>query len=246
MYPTRGSNAHQGNVTLWGPRKSGRMCQPSVSEGPNEVDYWFHRAYAKHLYWPFLLFFMNFLLCTTSIAPYYFYPHMAKLFPINNDIDQHIRFCRNGLLTINFCCACHLDKNDCSVIQWTLEELVCRLQRLIELFNVLKRDGLYYLQLRSKQALQSLKHLLWWGVSLPTTCCYQYVRSNELSDVKIDIYQWFLCPGLGTSHRITNYWVHIMLAGLFQHSTSSAIYIVDGCAFFGECPHVTMFAWGSS
>ncbi len=51
---------------------------------------------------------------------------------------------------------------------------------------------------------------------------------------KTQVYQLFMCPGLGTTYRIKNYWVHLFLAGLFSHCTSVAIYIVDGRAYFLE------------
>ncbi len=75
-----------------------------------------------------------------------------------------------------------------------------------------------------------------------TTCCYQYVGLASKSEV----YQIFMCRGLGTTYRIKNYWVHLFLAGLFSHCTSVAIYIVDGRAYFGKCPTVTMFSWGGT
>jgi hypothetical protein len=65
-------------------------------------------------------------------------------------------------------------------------------------------------------------------------------------DKKTEVYQFFMCPGLGTTYRIKNYWVHLFLAGLFSHCTSVAIYIVDGRAYFGKCPMVIMFAWGGT
>mmetsp|Transcript_21027 Transcript_21027/g.32061 ORF Transcript_21027/g.32061 Transcript_21027/m.32061 type:complete len:86 (-) Transcript_21027:79-336(-) len=81
----------------------------------------------------------------------------------------------------------------------------------------------------------------WWVVSNQTTCCYQYITECN----KIEVYQYFLCPGLGTSQRISNYWVHCFLPSTFSHCTSAAIFIVaDGKEYFGKCPKATMFAWG--
>ncbi len=38
---------------------------------------------------------------------------------------------------------------------------------------------------------------------------------NLGSQPNIEVYQFFMCPGLGTTYRIRNYWVHLFLAGLF-------------------------------
>ena len=39
------------------------------------------------------------------------------------------------------------------------------------------------------------------------------------------------------------FWVHMMLAGLFGHFTSVPIYIVDDhTVYFERCPYVTMLA----
>jgi hypothetical protein len=65
-------------------------------------------------------------------------------------------------------------------------------------------------------------------------------------DKKLRVYQFSMCPGLGKTYRIKNYWVYLFLAGLFSHCTSVAIYNVDGKAYFGKCPKVIMFSWGGT
>jgi hypothetical protein len=65
-------------------------------------------------------------------------------------------------------------------------------------------------------------------------------------DNKIEVYQMFMCPSLGPTYRIKNYWLHLLLAGLFSHCTSVAIYIVNGRAYFGKCPKAIMFSWGGT
>ena len=174
------------------------------------------------------------------MAPYYFYHHLAKLYSFGNDERHHIRFCTAALLTINFCGSCHCDKNDLQ--QWCFEDITKRLQTIISRFESLKKEGIVVQPDRLLEAKTSLEHVLWWGISNPTTCCYQYITERN----NVEVYQWFMCPGLGTTHRINNYWVHIVLASLFSHCTSSAIYVVDGRAYFGHCPFMTMFAWGAA
>jgi len=231
LFPSR-SFVNKGSQSYIGERKSNRLSQPTVSEGPSERKnvssdepaFVYYRNKVKALQWPFVLSFMNFLVNKISIAPYYFYHHLSKYYPHKNDMKATIRFCTIAILTINFCCSCHVDQND----------------RKPGLFEAVTED------MSSNESLPwvkySLAHLYWWGLSIPTSCCYQYIKEKN----DIEIYQWFMCPGLGTTYRIKNYWVHIMLAGLFSHCTSCAIYVVDNKAYFGFCPDVTMFAWGGA
>ena len=146
---------------------------------------------------------------------------------------------------MDFCCASHVDTNDTTRVSWTQREVVSRLQNVCNGFRNLRDDRVAYTEIRALQVVEALKHVVWWGISTPTTCCYQYVFQESTGTMNIEVYQWFMCPGLGVTYRVCNYWVHIMLAGLFQHCTSTPIYIVDDKAYFGKCPHVTMFAWGS-
>ena len=39
----RCTNIHEGHLSFVGPRKVGRMNQPTVQEGPNEKSYWYHK-----------------------------------------------------------------------------------------------------------------------------------------------------------------------------------------------------------
>ncbi len=105
-------------------------------------------------------------------------------------------------------------------------------------FEYLWDRSIEFVEARYQEACNALKHIQGWGVCLPTTCCYQYVGFDNKSEV----YQFFMCPGLGTTYRIKNYWVHLFLDGLFSHCTSVAIYIVNGSAYFGKCPKVIMFS----
>jgi hypothetical protein len=234
-FPSRSRMNHNGHVSYLGKRKKTSQSQPTVSEGPKERGYWYHRAFTKHAYWPFVLWLLKYLAGLTSVAPYYFYHHLRNLYTYSNSVMERIKFCDIIILTMDFCSACHCDLNDKQ--GWCFQDMSGRLQEII--------NNKYISGRRRQEAIASLKHILWWGVSTPTTCCYQYVFRKTKDEDKIEIFQWFLCPGLGTTHRIRNFWVHIMLAGLFSHCTSSPIYIVNNRVYFGKCPEVNMFAWGT-
>ena len=239
---------HRGYLSYTGPRKKGNMCQPNATEGPkidglhDSENYWFHNKKMKHVYWPFLLSLFNLIVGSTTLAPYYIYHHLSKLYPILNSSKERKKFCPRGILTINFCSSCHSDKSD-SENNHIVGNMKERVKGIIDKFSELRSEGVHFEESRETEAIESLKHILWWGVCLPTTCCYQYITKDK---THVEVYQWFMCPGLGTTYLIRNYWVHLMLAALFSHCTSAPIYIVEGRAYFGKCPKVTMFAWGGS
>ena len=99
-----------------------------------------------------------------------------------------------------------------------------RLNLVVNQFQCMKESSIEFEVERYQEAASALRHILLWGVCLPTTCCYQYVGLQS----NIEVYQFFMCPGLGTTYRIKNYWVHLFMAGLFSYCTSVAIYIVEG------------------
>ncbi|KAK1733488.1 hypothetical protein QTG54_015776 [Skeletonema marinoi] len=244
LYPKRLSNVSRGHNSYIGQRKSNKLSTPTVSEGPcsrksskpKESGFVFFRQSIKTLLFPFVLSLMNYLINSISIAPYYFFHHLAVLYPIRNNDHWHIRFCSIAIITIDFCCSCHVDSNDLE--DWAKNDMINRLKKIIEQFSFLENAGVEMMM--KNHAIQSLKHIQWWGLCTPTSCCYQYVKERN----DITVYQWFMLPGLGLCYRIENYWIHIMLAALFSHCTSDAIYIKKGKAFFGKCDEVTMFAWG--
>lgn len=230
LYGSRTSMLTIGSQSYVGERKTDKMSTPTVSEGPSErklemdkPKFVYYRRSINALRWPYALSVINNLVNQISIAPYYLYNHLREYYPHNNDRRALIRFCTLAILTINFCCSCHVDSND--------RKPALQNDMMEELYNN-----------TSQWAKLSAAHLLWWGLSIPTSCCYQYIKRKN--DIKV--YQWFMCPGLGTTYRIKNYWVHIMLAGLFSHCTSCAIYIVEGKVYFGSCPDAIMFAWGGT
>jgi hypothetical protein len=234
-------------LSYLGPRKCGDMNKPTVSEGPKDTSvlnhrrFWFTREKIKHTYWPYVLRLFNAIVGSTTLAPYLLYPHLRHLYPIMNTSSERKKFCPRGIITIDFCCSCHTDNNDKERDEY-FPRIRDRLINICRKFEELLRTKVYVTTARYQEAVQALKHVKWWKVSIPTTCCYQYIKKCN----DIQVYQFFMCPGLGTCYRIKNYWVHTMLAGLFSHCTSVPIYIVDGKAYFGKCPYVKMFAWGGN
>jgi hypothetical protein len=110
--------SHRGSLLYLGPRKKGNMRQPTVSEGPNkpgisrEYQFCFHRRHMSHKYWPFVNGFLNLIDSGTTMAAYYMYPHMAKLFPVSNSVAHRKKFCPSRIIAIDFSSSCHLDKLD--------------------------------------------------------------------------------------------------------------------------------------
>ena len=247
-FGTRGSyaggrctNKHEGHLTFVGQRKVGNMNQPTVQEGPKEKAYWYHKEQNDHRFLPFVISLVTELSGATSVAPYHFYRHLNQLYPHLNSTNTRLKFCPRVILTVDFYNSCHTDKNDLDAK--VTEQMVIRLKEIVSIFHHLTANGLKVMKSRTSEAAKSLAHIAYWGYSLPTTCCYQYLFNTSTPVV---VYQWFMCPGLGTTYRIRNYWVHIMLSGLFSHCTSAPIYVVNNKAYFGKCPEVTMFAWGGS
>ena len=237
---------HDGSLTYAGPRKNGNMRQPTIAEGPKESNvreedrYHFHRSTICHKYWPFAHKLINILVGATTQAAYHIYPFMAKFYPVCNSKMYRNKFCPRGIIAINFASSCHVDKND--NLKKHYPDVVSRLKLTIAQLQKLKPIAENIIGSKLIEAELSLLHLIWWGLCLPTTCCYQYVKKRN----SIVVYQWFVCPGLGTAHRIENFWVHLFLAALFSHYTTCAIYIVEGRAYFGNCPYATMFSWGGT
>jgi hypothetical protein len=237
---------HRGSLLYLGPRKKGHRRQPTVSEGPNEpgiareYQFGFHRKNMSHKYWPFINGFLNLIVSGTTMAAFYIYPHMAKLFPVSNSVQHRKKFCPSGIIAIDFSSTCHLDKSDDQTP--FLESIRTRLLLVVSEFNVLRSKCIDFAEDRFWVANNALQHILWWGVCLPTTCCYQYIGLQT----NVKVYRFFVYPGLGTTYQICNYWVHLFLTGLFSHCTSVPIYIVNGRAYFGKCPKVVMFSWGGT
>ncbi len=229
---------------IFGSKEKGKHATVNYrAEGPKEPgigrehQFCFHCKQTNHKFWPFVHGFMNLLVGSTTLAAYSIYPHMAKLFPVSNSSLFWKKFCPSRIIAIKFCSPCHLDKSDDQ--KPFAGEMVERLELVVNQFQHLWERSIEFLDQRYQEVWNTLKHIQGGGVCLPITCCYQYVGLDN----RTEVYQFFMCPGLGTTYRIKTYWVHLFLADLFSHCTSVAMYIVDGRAYFGKCPKVIMFFW---
>jgi hypothetical protein len=130
---------HRGGLSYLGPRKKGNMQQSTVAEGPNEPGIGqkhqlnFYRKQTNHKFWPFVHGFVNLLVGGTTLAAYYIYPHMAKLFPVSNSCSYRTKFCPSGIIAIEFSSLCHLDKSDDQ--KQFVGEMVNRLQLVVNQFQ---------------------------------------------------------------------------------------------------------------
>ncbi len=61
--------------------------------------------------------------------------------------------------------------------------MVERLELVVNQFQYLWDRSIEFLEDRYQDAWNALKHIQWWGVSLPTTCCYQYAGLDNKTEV---------------------------------------------------------------
>jgi hypothetical protein len=127
---------HRGGLSYLGPRKKGHMRQSTVAEGPNEPgigrehQFCFHCKQTNHKFRPFVHGFVNLLVGGTTLAAYYIYLHMAKLFPVSNSHSYWKKVCPSRILAIDFSSLCHLDKSDDQ--KQFVGEMVKRLQLVVD------------------------------------------------------------------------------------------------------------------
>jgi hypothetical protein len=119
----------------------------------------------------------NLLIGGTTLAAYHIYPHMAKLFPVFNSRLYWNKFCPSGILAINFCSSCNLDKSDDQ--KQFAGDMKERLGLVVNQFQHIRDSTVEFVVEKFQQAANALKHMLWWGVCLPATCCYQYMLVFE-------------------------------------------------------------------
>ena len=169
------------------------MNRPNVSEGPKErvcdrsENRLWHRKKINHSYWPYTLSLFNIMVGPATLAAYYIYAHMSKLYEVCNSTTSWCKFCPSVIMTIDFSCSCHVDRNDRE--KNTTSSMINKLRLILEEMSMLKSKSVPFCTAREKEAVCSLNHLLYWGFCLPTTCCYQYIfRNQNLQKPKIRIY----------------------------------------------------------
>ena len=239
LFTSRSRSLHQNFLTYMGPRAPKAANLPSASEGPKEAEeedrYWYHRDHINHNLVPFVYKLMTKLGECASMAAFYHYKYLAKLTNIGNDTYNRAKFCRIGIMTIDFFCANHVDSNDKIPDE---DDIASKLKQL------LSETLSPYLPVSMKEeARLALDHIESWGAAGPTTCNYRFV-----GDETVEVYQFFCMPGLGICYRITNFWTHCFLASCFSHYTSIPIFVHKERVYIGKFPaaagHKVVFAWG--
>ena len=236
LFASRKTNSSEGFQLYYGPRHKKSQSQQTPSEGPKEHgNYFYHRNSLNHLYWPFLAKTMNVLSQQTSHGVMYIYKYLHVLFPRDSKAVD-IFLCAVGILTMDFACTPHTDKNyKCDGFT---DNFIARLNLILQCEHVVGK--------LKDEVLNAISFLQYWGAGVPTTCCYQYIRHDIFHGEDIEIYHYFCMQGLDMCRRLHNFWTHTFMAYCFVHSTSVPIYIWKGKAYIGVCPGYTMLAWGAA
>ena len=100
LFTKRCKSGHHGSLSFVGPRAANSCSQPSPSEGPNELGYWYFRQRLNHFYWPFVLHLMMYLASNITLVSYYQYIHLSKLLPLSNFDQLRQDFSDIGILTL--------------------------------------------------------------------------------------------------------------------------------------------------
>ena len=138
----------------------------------------------NHLYWPFLAKTMNVLSQATSHGVMYIYKYLHILFPHDNKAVD-IFLCAVGILTMDFACTPHTDKNDrCDGFT---DNFIARLALLLHCEHVVG--------ILKMEVLNAISFLQYWGAGVPTTCCYQYIRHDNFDNDEIEVYHFFCMQG---------------------------------------------------
>ncbi len=95
-------------------------------------------------------------------------------------------------------------------------------------------------------AKNSFNFVSHWGVSIPTTCCYQFIIPEKLKEEQLQCIQFFLLTGLGICYPIKDYWSHCFTASNFTHCTSTPLFRIGGKVYVKRPEGVHIFAWGKS
>lgn len=134
-----------------------------------------------------------FCVCTTNLEQ--LHPgwiiisiNIFVFFSYANSPLTHIRYCRLLITTVNFDCSNHCN-NVNNVSGLVNKELICKLKDVVNDDDV--RGDL------KECADMSLDFLYSWGVSVPTTCCYQNLVDSNIQDLGVEVIQFFCLTGLG-------------------------------------------------
>ena len=237
LFPSRSRARNLGSCSYLGERAENSQNIPSPSEGPSEHGRWYYRQYINHIYWPFVLRLYNRLGCAASRLDWYIYKHLAVLYPWNNTSSSKIRYCRLLIATIDYECCNHCDMLD-DVSQTEKDDMLSKLQVICQ-EKELESSLVNY----AKNSMNFVSH---WGVSIPTTCCYQFIIPEKLQEEQLQCIQFFLLTGLGICYPIKDYWLHCFTASNFIHCTSTPLFRIGGKVYVKRPEGVHIFAWGKS
>ncbi len=107
----------------------------------------------------------------------------AVLYPWNNTSSSKIRYCLLLIATVDYECwnhcnnfddVSHSKKND----MWSKLEIICQGKEMEESLV--------------DYAQNCLEYVTRWGVSIPTTCCYQFIILEKLNEKQFEIIQFFV------------------------------------------------------
>jgi len=237
-YPSRTINGNEGVNCYDGLKDGSSQCHATPSEGPGMKGlYKYYRQDIDPKYYPHYMKIINDLARTTSWTTAHFYKHLAKLFPGASSRHSLMWLGRFAILTIQFASTEHTDKKD---FVKSLFDIFLR--QFDELLQDEKLGGLTRDELVSARTFVEE-----FGVSVPTTCGYQFVpRDTNMSykECGVEVCLLFIMGGIGMCARIHNFWTQIFMSHLCLHNTSVAIFIYKGRAYIGDCPYIDVLAWG--
>ncbi len=183
------------------------------------------------MYWPKTLHIFNHIARSASNVAYYIYKHLQCFY--NHRINsQDIFFCRIMIATINFLCTPHCDEKDVLNSNKT-QDIIPKLKKVTDSKKSNSKGNVDCI----------INNLQFWGICVPTTCCYQIVHRH--TSKQVNVIQYFCLPNFGLCFQIKNYWVHWFLAGLFCHYISVVVFVIDGLVYAGSHDDAEVFASGA-
>jgi len=239
---SKSTPAIQGSNSYLGTKTETSRCRPTPGEGPGVKEKYnlFRRDSTNVLYLPGTIHLLNALANRIFRVPSILYRALACLLICGNPRNGFISFCRIAILTINFYNKCHIDRGDAL----SKEESAFYLKEAKRI-----RDSPLTIKSEQDRMDGLIKFIEDFGVSVPTTCGIQFVKTAEglaNPNSNIMVCQAFLMLGLGLSLRMCNYMTHVFMGRVFSHCTCMPIIVVDGKAFFGTHPYIDIVNWGAS
>ncbi len=118
--------------------------------------------------------------------------------------------------------------------------MVEKLELVVNQFQCLQERSIEFLEDRYQEAWNALKHIHWWGVCLPTTCCYQYGMWVLITKLRCINSLCVLVLVLLTGSRTIGciyFWL------VYSHIVNLWLYILlMGGRILEKCPKVIMFS----